>query len=351
MFIDIIPLQKNTARLTRVYGDAPCAALPASVPGPEGGVLAITELGDYCFSEKPRGLPAPEELCRYAVEPDGTARLLRAFGRDLTGASHARYDLDFGDGDASTAARSGEEALHPLCGSFLEELVLPGSLRVIGSCAFYNCRRLRLLTVGSSSLTVGSDVFLNCFALETLRVQAAPEQPTGLFALVNNITEAVQAQFWPADAPTPLAALWYPAYWEDIEETPAHILLHTFSGQGYHYRQCFLDNKFLPAEYDAIFPQGHDADDAAVMAMLCFARLRYPWQLTEAAAGHYRVFLAANTDRVFARLLKAQDTDGIRALLALDVLDKAAFASAAALAAKAENAAAAALLADAEHKK
>ena len=36
MFIDIIPLQKNTACLTRVYGDAPCAALPASVPGPEG---------------------------------------------------------------------------------------------------------------------------------------------------------------------------------------------------------------------------------------------------------------------------------------------------------------------------
>ena len=344
MFIDIIPLQKNTARLTRVYGDTPCAALPASVPGPEGGVLAITELGDYCFSEKPRSLPGADALCRYEVSPDGTCTLVQAFGRDLTG-RHGRYDLDFGEGSAAP------EELHPVCGNFVEEIILPDSLQVIGSCAFYNCRSLRLLTVGSSSLTVGSDVFLNCFALETLRVQAAPEQPTGLFALVNNITEAVQAQFWPADAPAPLAALWYPAYWEDIEETPAHILLHTFSGQGYHYRQCFLDNKFLPAEYDAIFPQGHDADDAAVMAMLCFARLRYPWQLTEAAAGHYRVFLAANTDRVFARLLKAQDTDGIRALLALDVLDKAAFASAAALAAKAENAAAAALLADAEHKK
>ena len=64
-----------------------------------------------------------------------------------------------------------------------------------------------------------------------------------------------------------------------------------------------------------------------------------------------RAFLAANTDRVLTRLLKAQDLDGLRALLALDVLDKAGFASAAALAAKAENAAAAALLADAEHKK
>jgi len=39
---------------------------------------------------------------------------------------------------------------------------------------------------GSGSLTVGSDVFLNCFALETIRVQAAPGDSTGLFALVNN---------------------------------------------------------------------------------------------------------------------------------------------------------------------
>ena len=339
MFIDIIPLQKNTARLTRVYGDAPCAALPASVPGPEGGVLAITELGDYCFSEKPRSLPRADTLCRYEVSPDGTCALVQAFGRNLTG-RHGRYDLDFGEGAAAP------EELHPVCGNFVEEVILPDSLQVIGSCAFYNCRRLRRLSVGAGDLTVGSDVFLNCFALADLLVRAAPEEKTGLFALVNNITEAVRAEFRPAGAAAPLAALWYPAYWEDIEETPAHILLHTFSGQGYHYRQCFLNNIFLPAEYDSIFPQGHDADDANVMAMLCFDRLR-----TEAAAGHYRAFLAANADRVLARLLKAQDLDGIRALLALDVLDKAGFASAAALAAKAENAAAAALLADAEHKK
>ena len=346
MILDILPLAGGTARLVRVYGGEPCVKLPGAVPAPEGeGRWPITELGDYCFSEKPRGLPGPEKTCRYERAEDGTLCLTRAFGRDVGGKERYSFDFD------APAAPAQDDELHPICGNFLEEVTLPDSVQVIGSCAFYNCRSLRLLTVGSGGLTVGSDVFLNCFALETLRVQAAPEQPTGLFALVNNITEAVQAQFWPADAPAPLAALWYPAYWEDIEETPAHILLHTFSGQGYHYRQCFLDNKFLPAEYDAIFPQGHDADDAAVMAMLCFGRLRYPWQLTEAAAGHYRAFLAANTDRVFARLLKAQDTDSIRALLALDVLDKAAFASAAALAAKAENAAAAALLADAEHKK
>ena len=342
MYIDVLPLSDTTARLVRAYGEAPCIALPSALPAPEGGSWAVTELGDYCFSESPRNLPAPDAVCRYAVGEDGSAVLTRAFGRDRTG-RHRRYDLDFG-----TAP---EEDLHPVCGNFLEEAVLPDSLRVIGSCAFYNCRRLRTLSVGAGELTVGSDVFLNCFALADLIVRADPEQATGLFALVNNITEAVRALFWCPGEAAPCAGLWYPAYWEDVEESPAHILLHTFSGQGYHYRQCFLNNKFLPAEYDAIFPQGHDADDANIMAMLCFDRLRCPWQLSETAAGHYRAFLSANTGRVLARLLKAQDTDSIRALLALDVLDKAAFAEGAALAAKAENAAAAALLADAEHKK
>ena len=133
---------------------------------------------------------------------------------------------------------------------------------------------------------------------------------TGLFVLVGSITEAVRALFWPVGEAAPRAGLWYPAYWEDIEETPAHILLHTFSGQGYHYRQCFLENKLLPAEYDAIFPQGHDADDASVMAMLCFDRLRWPWQLSDAARDAYRDFLKTNTGRVLTRLLKAQDTEG-----------------------------------------
>ena len=277
MMLEVLPLEAGGARLVRVYGQDPCVVLPGSVPAPAGGSWPITELGDYCFSEKPRSLPASDAVCRYQVDDTGAVRLTRAFGQAV-GGSARRYDFDF---DAPAAD---PDDLHPVCGSFVEEVTLPDRLQVIGSCAFYNCRKLRLLTVGAEGLTLGSDVFLNCFALETIRVQAEADEATGLFALVNNITEAVRAEFRPAGAAAPLAALWYPAYWEDIEETPAHILLHTFSGQGYHYRQCFLNNKFLPAEYDAIFPQGHDADDANIMAMLCFDRLRWPWQLSETAA-------------------------------------------------------------------
>ena len=79
---------------------------------------------------------------------------------------------------------------------------------------------------------MGSDVFLNCFALEDLIIRATPEQAGHRpVCLVGSITEAVRALFWPVGEAAPRAGLWYPAYWEDIEETPAHILLHTFSGQ------------------------------------------------------------------------------------------------------------------------
>ena len=104
------------------------------------------------------------------MDDTGAVRLTRAFGQAV-GGSARRYDFDF---DAPAAD---PDDLHPVCGSFVEEVTLPDRLQVIGSCAFYNCRKLRLLTVGAEGLTLGSDVFLNCFALETIRVQAEADAP------------------------------------------------------------------------------------------------------------------------------------------------------------------------------
>ena len=169
MMLEVLPLEAGGARLVRVYGQDPCVVLPGSVPAPAGGSWPITELGDYCFSEKPRSLPASDAVCRYQVDDTGAVRLTRAFGQAV-GGSARRYDFDF---DAPAAD---PDDLHPVCGSFVEEVTLPDRLQVIGSCAFYNCRKLRLLTVGAEGLTLGSDVFLNCFALETIRVQAEAER-------------------------------------------------------------------------------------------------------------------------------------------------------------------------------
>lgn len=92
--LDILPLSADTARLVRVYGTEPCVVLPGTLPAPEGGSFAVTELGDYCFSEKPRSLPGADKTCRYEIAPDGTARLTRAFGQSV-GGTVRRYDFDF----------------------------------------------------------------------------------------------------------------------------------------------------------------------------------------------------------------------------------------------------------------
>ena len=94
LILDILPLSADTARLVRVYGAAPCVVLPGTLPAPAGGSLALTELGDYCFSEKPRGLPGPEKICRYERAEDGKLCLTRAFGRDVSGKERYSFDFD-----------------------------------------------------------------------------------------------------------------------------------------------------------------------------------------------------------------------------------------------------------------
>ena len=316
---DYTLLPDGAAALVRAYGDSPLLSLPEALPAP-GGMAPLRVLGAYCLAETVRGAPRGPVL-----------RCGRA-----------------GDGALCPLPYDPAADLHPAAGRFLEEVALPDALRQMDSCAFYNCRALRRLTAGAGPLTVGSDVFLNCFALTEVVLRARPDAATGLYAIVSNIAGNLRAVFAPAGQVC--AAFRYPEYWEDIEETPAHILLHTFSGQGYHYRQCFRDGRLLCGEYDAVFAQGHGGDDPAYMALLCLDRLRYPWQLDGEAAGRYRAFLARQGAVVAAGLIRAQDQEGLRALLDLGVLDGPALAQASASARQAGNAQAAALLADAEYR-
>ncbi len=59
LILDILPLSAQTARLVRVWHSALRGAAGHSAR-PGGRQFALTELGDYCFSEKPRSLPAAD---------------------------------------------------------------------------------------------------------------------------------------------------------------------------------------------------------------------------------------------------------------------------------------------------
>ena len=63
---------------------------------------------------------------------------------------------------------------HEVTGDFLEEAVLPDSVQVLHSAAFYNCHRLRRVEAGPALESLGSDLFTNCKALRTFALRGRP---------------------------------------------------------------------------------------------------------------------------------------------------------------------------------
>ena len=306
--LDYVPCPGG-ARLIRVFGDNPCPVLPDALDG-----LALVQLGDYCFADHQREslLPDPATLRRCVI----------------AGAPVSE---------------------NPISGNFLSEITLPDTLQSIGSCAFYNCRNLAQIRLGSQVEGLGSDVFLNTFSLVQLTVRARPDVPCGLFQILNSILTDVRVVFQPEDKI--LAAAWYPEYWVNVEECPAHILLQTYDGQGFPYRQCFRQQVPEWEPYDALLAQSRSSNPPAIITQLALDRLRFPFALSPQAADDYRAYLKENLSACVSVLLKKQDTQTMADLLGLDLMEPDDLQAAAQLARQADNAAFAALIADALAKK
>ena len=67
-------------------------------------------------------------------------------------------------------------------------------MRVLDSAAFYNCRRLRRVTLGPGVEGFGSDLFTNCRQLQTFRLRAAADAPTGLKKLLGAVSADITVE-------------------------------------------------------------------------------------------------------------------------------------------------------------
>ena len=92
-----------------------------------------------------------------------------------------------GQAGQARARRTGDDT-HEITGNFVEEVTLPDTVRVLDSAAFYNCRRLRRVTLGPGVEGFGSDLFTNCRQLQTFRLRAAADAPTGLKKLLGAVS-------------------------------------------------------------------------------------------------------------------------------------------------------------------
>lgn len=257
------------ARVLRLFGESPCAVVPDTVGG-----LPVTEIGPYCFS--------------------------------------ARRDPEGGQMETPEGALPSD---HPVCGEFVQEVVLPDSVQAIHNGAFYNCRSLRRLTAGPGIESLGSDLFTNCRSLRTFALRAAPDQATGLKKMLAAVAAGIGVEFLGGETSV---RLYYPEFSEYLHEnTPAHIFNHSIEGVGYRYRQCFDQGVLAFKEYDAAFAMA-DADESPEgLCRVSLDRLCCPVELSDEARAQYGAYLRGHAADAVAVVLADRDAAALQALAAV----------------------------------
>lgn len=245
----------DTVRLLRVYASPGEFCVPEQIEG-----KSVTVIGSYCFADS-------EHLDGYELResPSGTA--------------------------------CGNDGRIPVfAGEAVEKLCLPDSVHTIENLAFYNCRRLRSLETGVDIQNLGSDVFMNCSALEEIGVRCGIEERSGASVLLGRISSEILLHFLGGKSVTE-AKLLYPEYFETYDEiAPAHIFGRNITGEGFRARQLFADGMVQLSRYDEIFDKAAAEESPLTSGRLALLRLLYPAGLSETSADAYQQHVRKNAD-------------------------------------------------------
>ena len=208
----------------------------------------------------------------------------------------------------------------------VQEVQLPETVTMLGGFAFHNCTALRKLTL-HNTVTNYSDGFIKgCRALtEVTMLVDAPKEGASFEAVKRLLADTdvvIRFRFvYEEGKASEVALLTFPDYLNEAQEdTRARAIHQTIEGAGYAYRECVRRGEIDYAGYDALFDRVRQI--APVTAEdIAMNRLMTPYRLYEAARKMYADFLTQRTEAMLQRLIKAQDTEGIRFLAGAHLLD------------------------------
>lgn len=257
-------------RLLRMYGASPQVRVPSQIAG-----RPCVEIAPYCFAPQAR--------------------------------------LPEGEGWQEASSGGGKTFLKELCGKDVEEATLPDSVRLIGNCAFYNCRNLKRLQVGRDISEIGSDAFMNALSLREIVVLSGAGEKSGIRQIVSQISADLEVCFERGGKRE--AVLLYPEYYESYDEiAPAHLFGRSITGEGFRVRQCFIDGKVDFAGYDAVFTQACAEETEETLLKMAMNRLQYPYALGNGAKERYCAYIKSHIESLSLRLVRNKDLDALRFL-------------------------------------
>lgn len=202
----------------------------------------------------------------------------------------------------------------------IRQVILPGTVRTIGSYAFYNCYSLQAMTLHAGVDSIGHGALMNCSAFRTIDLCAALGQKTALADLLGQTSGEIVVYL---HLPSRQARLLFPPYSEELEDLgPAHIFQRRIEGAGYAYRQCIQNGVLSFLQYDGAFERLLRIQDYDTACRAALLRLRWPVELGSAARDSYLACLRAHPAEAVRGLLEARDVPGLSALLSFGALDR-----------------------------
>jgi len=283
------PLGEERVRILRVFGRESYVVLPRQI-----GSGRVAEIADYCFSER---------------EPGGDIRICSDGEEFLP-------DRDF-------VGMCEREGLLPLAGRNVTGVELPDSLTRIGNFAFYQCRELEKITLGTGEVEVGSDAFMNCRSLSSFYFRGSPGESSCLKQILAQRSGETSIYFMEGEQTQ--AALVYPEYSEHYDLIgPAHIFELNIQGEGFRARQCFQNGVVDFGAYDRIFSLECGEESVDTLCRMACSRLQYPWGLQARQRELYEAYLSENIHVVCEHLVEERNLPGIQAFYKLGLLKSGA---------------------------
>lgn len=228
----------------------------------------------------------------------------------------------------SPGAREEEgEEVALLCGSgadmedwdnrHLEELTLPDTLERVGNFAFFRCENLRTLRLRDTVRRWGGSTLMNCRRLERIILTVTDPAQETLAHFAGELSGELDVTLLMPEGDT--VRLVFPEYMEVYEENcPAHMFNYSIVGAGYPHHHVFRHKRLNLQEYDNLFPGYLRMDYEPLCAVkLAFCRLRWPRELTAAAAERYRAHIRANSGLALDWGLDQRDPEDLAFLLRL----------------------------------
>ena len=141
-----------------------------------------------------------------------------------------------------------------LCGSRVEEIILPDTIRKVGAYGFYNCSGLKRLSCSSAVEDWGAGVFTGCTGLRCLDIRVAEGRKSCFKDILSELHQTLSVNYRSSSG-TLLAKLIFPEFFEEsVENTPARIIMREMHGCGHMYRYCFDGGDSVLMNMTGCFP-------------------------------------------------------------------------------------------------